>query len=118
HHWLVETSHIHIAAWAAWAARAIRSLCWRKDSFERFSPSIRTASNVSGVALIKRKNCRASAFSAGVWWRNGPWPRMVPDIARKVISNIETLSPPRPKRSTAQMRRGMHAYKRGGEALG
>ena len=54
----------------------------------------------------------------GFWVRNGPCPRMVPPIAWKAMINIETLIPPRPKRSAAQMSRGMGVYKRAGDVLG
>ena len=43
---------------------------------------------------------------------------MVPQIARNVMINIETLIPPRPKRSAAQMSRGMGVYRERGEAPG
>ena len=76
-----ETSQTHIAAFAASAARPIWSLLSRNASFERLSSSITTASSISGVAVIRRNNCSASAFSAGVWVRNGPCPCMVPQIA-------------------------------------
>ena len=77
-----------------------------------------TASSISGVAVTRRNSWSAVAFSAGVWARNGPCPRMVPQIAWKVMINIETLIPPRPKRSAAQMSSGIGVYKRAGEVLG
>jgi hypothetical protein len=43
---------------------------------------------------------------------------MVPRIARNVMINIETLIPPRPKRSAAQTSRGMGVYRRAGEVSG
>ena len=77
-----------------------------------------TASSISGVAVTRRNSCSAVAFSAGVWARNGPCPRMVPQIAWNVMINIETLIPPRPKRSAAQMSRGIGVYKRAGDVFG
>ena len=77
-----------------------------------------TASSISGVAVTRRNSWRASAFSVGVWARNGPCPRIVPQIAWNVTINIETLMPPRPKRSAAQMSRGIGVYRRAGEVLG
>ena len=40
---------------------------------------------------------------------------MVPQIARNVMINIDALIPPRPKRSAAQMSRGIGVYKSAGE---
>ena len=45
-------------------------------------------------------------------------PGMVPQIAWNVMTNIETLIPPRPKRSAAQMSRGIGVYRRAGEVSG
>ncbi len=115
---LPETSHTHMARFPASAARPIRFALSRNASFERLSSSMTTASSISGVAVTRRNSWSAVAFSAGVWARNGPCPRMVPQIAWNVMINIETLIPPRPKRSAAQMSRGIGAYKRAGEVLG
>jgi hypothetical protein len=43
---------------------------------------------------------------------------MVPQIAWEAMINIETLIPPRPKRSAAQMSRGMGVYERAGRSVG
>ena len=115
---LPETSHTHMARFPASAARPIRFALSRNASFERLSSSMTTASSISGVAVTRRNSCSAVAFSAGVWARNGPCPRMVPQIAWNVMINIETLIPPRPKRSAAQMSRGIGVYKRAGDVLG
>ena len=48
---------------------------------------------------------------------NGPCPCMVPQIAWNVMISIEALIPPRPKRSAAQMSRGIGVYKRAGDVL-
>ena len=107
-----------MARFPASAASPIRFALSRNASFERLSSSMTTASSISGVAVTSRNSCSAVAFSAGVWARNGPCPRMVPQIAWNVMISIETLIPPRPKRSAAQMSRGIGVYKRAGEVLG
>ena len=90
---------------------------WRSACSVRLSSSMTTASSISGVAVTRRNSCSAVAFSAGVWARNGPCPCMVPQIAWNVMINIDALIPPRPKRSAAQMSRGIGVYKRAGEVL-
>ena len=50
--------------------------------------------------------------------RNGPYPRMAPQIAWNVMTSMEALIPPRPKRSAAQISRGIGAYNRTGEVPG
>ena len=91
---------------------------WRSACWVRLSASMTTASSISGVAVTRRNSCSAVAFSAGVWVRNGPCPCMVPQIAWNVMINIDALIPPRPKRSAAQMSRGIDVYKRAGERAG
>ena len=114
---LPDTSHTHMARFPASAARPIRLALSRNASFERRSSSMTTARSISGVAVTKRNSWSSSAFSAGVWARNGPCPCMVPQIAWNVTINIETLIPPRPKRSAAQISRGIGAYKSSGRTV-
>ena len=70
------------------------------------------------MAVTSRNSWSDRAFSIGVWVRNGPCPRMVPQIAWNVTINIETLIPAKAEAERRPDEQGNRRIQEGGRRAG